>query len=140
VRILFVFLICSTFALAQTDWQRWEKKEPNYSLDETSLNDTSKHSKTIVDYTQSFYQYFISDLDGDNCAFHPSCSHFFVEGVKQSNLLKGTLMFAYRFTRDLNLFKSLSGYSYYYTGKFYDPAENYLLDYNKITFRKSNSN
>ncbi len=85
---------------------------------------------------RNIYGFLISDLDGDNCPFYPSCSHFFVRAVRQTNLLQGSLMFADRFTRDSNIFKDLSQYPVRVHGRLYDPVFLYTLDSTQIDIRK----
>ena len=131
--IIFVFLINVT---AQTDWVRWEKAKVDYSInlggkDKSDQGDSSSSSLTIL---KDGYSFFISDLDGDNCPFYPTCSSFFVESVSETNIVKGTLMFADRFTRDSNLFKTHEHYPIHISGKFYDPTFNYLLQDSSIIY------
>ena len=92
------------------DWQKWGKENYSYRIpeDQQQRNYSLKNENTCGTILKSFadiYWFFISDVDGDNCSFNPTCSAFFVQAVKETNILQGTLMFADRFTRDLNLFK-----------------------------------
>lgn len=138
VSILFSLLIAVS-SVAQTDWQRWEKSEPDYlkksfysqrdySYSENSLSYI--FTKTLI----NAYWLLISDVDGDNCPFFPSCSSFFVQSVQQTNLIQGTLMFFDRFTRDSNPFNRESHYPVYKNFRFYDPPELYSLDIKKIKY------
>jgi putative component of membrane protein insertase Oxa1/YidC/SpoIIIJ protein YidD len=104
-----IFLIIILFSIplfAQTEAGRWESRKPDYKIllnaDKDYSLDTSSFGNTLLSGFQNTYYFLISDLDGDNCPFIPTCSHFFVIAVKETNLLKGFLMFADRFTRDLN--------------------------------------
>lgn len=45
------------------------------------------------------YRYFISPLLGDNCRFHPSCSHYAVDAVREHGALRGTALAARRLAR-----------------------------------------
>ena len=135
---MFSFLIVAS-SVAQTDWQRWEKSEPNYQKEHSfsqrdySYRDNSFSyiiSKTLI----NAYWFLISDVDGDNCPFHPSCSSFFVQSVEETNLLQGTLMFFDRFTRDSNPVGREEHYPVYKNYRFYDPPTLYALDKNKINF------
>ena len=136
------FLIASIFivsiAQAQTDWVKWEAKQISYELKKESETNTrsnfSGFSAKIISAAKTVYKVMFSDLDGDNCPFHPSCSQFYVDAVGETNLLKGTLMFVDRFTRDINFFKGLNDYPKYSSNKFFDPAVNYTLDQSKIIF------
>jgi len=132
-----------SMVLAQTDWTRWEAKSVSYEIkSEKDLQPVVSVSGTLgklISAVRSVYKFFISDLDGDNCPFYPSCSQFYVDAVNETNLIKGTLMFIDRFTRDINFFKGLNSYPLHSTGKFFDPAYNYILDYRKINFQSSNT-
>jgi putative component of membrane protein insertase Oxa1/YidC/SpoIIIJ protein YidD len=79
------------------------------------------------------YWFFISGVDGDNCPFQPSCSSFFVESVKETNLIQGILMFADRFTRDINFYKREEHYPRAGNGRYFDPASLYTLKKEKIS-------
>jgi putative component of membrane protein insertase Oxa1/YidC/SpoIIIJ protein YidD len=118
------------------DWQKWGKAEYSYQIsDETSNRDYSikneNFGSTILKSFADVYWFFISDVDGDNCSFSPTCSSFFIGAVKETNIFQGTLMFADRFTRDLNLFK-INHYPRVRDGHFYDPVSYYTLDNTKI--------
>ncbi len=138
IQLVFSFLIVAG-AAAQTDWQRWEKAEPHYLKDFTlserdySYQDNSLSyllSKTFV----NVYWLLISDVDGDNCPFHPSCSSFFIQSVEETNLIQGTLMFFDRFTRDSNPVGREDHYPVYKNFRYYDPPSLYTLDEKKIKF------
>jgi putative component of membrane protein insertase Oxa1/YidC/SpoIIIJ protein YidD len=131
MKTFLVFIILCTPLLAQTDWGKWETAEVSYELrpiDKKNYQfDTGSLDGLIMSSMKNIYYFTISDLDGDNCPFYPSCSNFYVSAVKQTNIFQGTLMFADRFTRDSNLFKSRNHYKYYSHGKFHDPVELYTL-------------
>lgn len=124
--------MASTLSYAQTDWVRWDAVEVSYKISNASSKNiiTQKQSSGsgIISFLRNTYALFISDLDGDNCPFYPSCSHFFVQAVSESGMIKGPLMFADRFMRDLNFFKSKNSYPIHRIGKFYDPVANYTLN------------
>ncbi len=80
------------------------------------------------------YWIFISDVDGDNCSFSPTCSNFFIQSVQQTNLFQGTIMFFDRFTRDMDIFKKYNQYPRVTDGHFYDPPSLYTLDETKINY------
>ena len=141
MRILFFILAITTNILvAQVDWNRWEKAEVDYSLT-TKGDDGNSHQRntsSILGTLKRGYSFFISNLDGDNCPFYPTCSTFFVESVSETNILKGTLMFADRFTRDSNLFKSHEHYPTHISGRLYDPIMNYTLEDSTIIYYPRN--
>jgi putative component of membrane protein insertase Oxa1/YidC/SpoIIIJ protein YidD len=80
------------------------------------------------------YWIFISDVDGDNCAFSPSCSSFFIESVKETNIFQGTVMFADRLTRDTNFINRQFRYPFSKNGRLYDVPSNYKLDAAEIKY------
>ncbi len=134
-----LLLLFATYSFAQTDWQHWEAKSVSYELQSADKKDYSVDSSnayaSVLSILRNGYYFLISDLDGDNCPFNPSCSSFFVDAVKETNLFQGILMFADRFTRDLNFLRSHSQYPLKINGKFFDPAYNYTLNLQKIKFQ-----
>jgi len=116
---------------AQTDWRRWEKAEINYPEKtdyqerDYSIN-MSDPIEILLKSPAVVYWFFVSDVDGDNCPFEPSCSSFFLASVKASNLFEGTLMFADRFTRDINIFNRRN-YHVTKNRRLSDPPGKYLL-------------
>lgn len=128
---LIIIFICIPI-LSQTETNHWKTSEPDYRLKthfEKDYNlDSENFSTTLVSAAQIAYYKIFSDYDGDNCPFYPSCSAFFVQSVEQTNLIKGSLMFADRFTRDLNLFKVFNDYPLHSTGKFSDPVYKYSFN------------
>ena len=135
-KIFLLILLISTIGFSQTDWERWGAKEVSY-LEPVPVKtkytlDNSSIENFIISSSRSAYKFFISDLDGDNCPFHPTCSSFFVEAVKETNIFQGALMFADRFTRDLNLIKVKNQYPLTKDYHFYDPVDNYTLNPSRI--------
>ena len=133
-----IFMIFCSVLSAQTDWVRWEGKTVSYQIPSSDHHeyrvDNSSFGMKTLSALRNTYYFLVSDLDGDNCPFYPTCSAFLVQAVKETNILKGTLMFADRFTRDINFFKGSDHYPYYGNGKFYDPAENYTLRKEQINY------
>lgn len=135
--LLLVIMLTFSLLKAQTDFEKWSAKEIPYTI--LSSNDykyekTTGFVNTLIKTSQSIYKFLFSDLDGDNCPFYPSCSKFFDESIRTTNILKGTLMFVDRFTRDVNFFKGNTHYPRYVNGKFYDPVINYTLIPQKINY------
>ncbi|MEG8947647.1 membrane protein insertion efficiency factor YidD [Rosettibacter firmus] len=122
---LCVFLFTITLCKAQSDWIKWDKVVVSYKIHNES-NSSQKNEKDALTFSKAIYNFFISDLDGDNCPFNPSCSEFFIEAVRKTDILQGTLIFVDRFTRELNLFKRINGYPKLMNGKLYDPVTNYF--------------
>ncbi|MBS3945048.1 MAG: membrane protein insertion efficiency factor YidD [Melioribacter sp.] len=130
--IIFCLLLVPTLSKAQTDWVKWDAVEVSYKISNASSKNiiTQKQNtgSGIISFLRNIYGFFISELDGDNCPFYPSCSHFFVQAISESGMIKGPLMFADRFIRDLNFFKGKNSYPIHRIGKFYDPVSNYTLN------------
>jgi putative component of membrane protein insertase Oxa1/YidC/SpoIIIJ protein YidD len=124
-RIIFLFFIFTTFVAAQQESKRWSRTVVSYEI--KNADEANNKHETESDLLSSIhwaYKYFVSDLDGDNCPFAPSCSVFFIQAAKQTNLLKASLMFADRFMRDTNIFNR-ENYIKNSSGKLIDTIENY---------------
>ena len=139
-KYFFLFLFIAQLGIySQTDWVRWEKSDPSY----TTKNDYQEReydlsmqspSDVIVKPIINSYWFFVSDVDGANCPFHPSCSSFLVQSLKETNPLQGVVMFFDRFTRDTNVFGRNEHYPRYGKNHFYDPVTLYTLDEEQINF------
>ena len=143
--ILILLALLSASLFAQPEQARWEKADISYEFRSPSKKEYKMDTESVRGFVfsglKNIYYFTFSDLDGDNCPFHPSCSSFYVSAVKKTNILKATLMFADRFTRDSNLFKSHAQYPHYAFGKLADPVEIYTLRDDIINFipQKSHS-
>ena len=139
LKYMIIFFIISSSLFAQTDWEHWGKAEISYEIKKDSFSEETKVENPgfvagALSLLRAGYAFLISDVDGDNCPFYPSCSNFFVKAVKEEGLFKGILMFADRFTRDMNILKSSNQYPLHASGRFYDPVENYSLIESKIIY------
>ena len=136
--LLFVFI--SQLAIySQTDWVKWEKSDPTYQLKDDYLEreydlSIESASDVIVKPVTNAYWFFISDVDGANCPFQPSCSSFLVQSVKKTNIFQGVVMFFDRFTRDTNIFGRHEHYPRYGKHHFYDPVSLYTLEEEGINY------
>jgi putative component of membrane protein insertase Oxa1/YidC/SpoIIIJ protein YidD len=136
--LLFVFI--SQLAIySQKDWVKWEKSDPTYQLKGDYLEreydlSIESASDVIVKPVMNAYWFFISDVDGANCPFQPSCSSFLVQSVKKTNIFKGVAMFFDRFTRDTNIFGRHEHYPRYGKHHFYDPVLLYTLEEESINY------
>ena len=132
-KYLFLVLFFLQFTIfSQTDWIRWEKSDPSYQVPEPYLErqydlKIESASDLLLKPLLNSYWFFISDVDGANCPFYPSCSRFFLESVKQTNFVQGTLMFFDRFTRDTNIIDRQKHYPFYDRQHLYDPVTLYTL-------------
>lgn len=105
-----------------------QKPSPEYETERResiSFFDQTNPIKMIFVGLIGAYRFFLSSLDGSNCQFRPSCSHFAVEAIRK-NLVTGVLLTGDRLIR-CNPFTP---------GKYdltedethhYDPVENYEL-------------
>lgn len=137
--IILFFFISITSAFSQTDFVKWERADFRYEQPvEQTRRDYSFESADAGEFiTKSLtnaYWFFISDVDGDNCPFRPSCSVFLLESVRETNVFQATFMFFDRFTRDVNLFKGKNHYPRLKNGYYFDPAVNYTLVSEKINY------
>lgn len=133
ISFLIIFLFIGINLFAQTDYQRWEKKPYNLTKENLSVQREYKFTgDNAVDFVVtsgiSLYWFFISDLDGANCPYEPSCSSFLVQSIKKTNPLTGTILFFDRFTRDMNLFDRDVNYPITKRGQLYDPPEHYIFN------------
>ncbi len=141
--IVIILILLSSSIFAQTETEHWQQKktdckiiqhtEKDYSVDTSSLG------ITLLSGFVNTYYFLISDLDGDNCPFTPTCSNFFVQSVKETNIFQGILMFSDRFTRDLN-FIEREKYPRTKEGRLIDLPQNYTLNEDEIVIlRNKNS-
>lgn len=136
---LLYILIFQFTIYSQTDWVRWEKSDPTYQIEDTFLDrnydlSIESASDVIVKPVINAYWFFISDVDGANCPFNPSCSSFLAQSIKETNIFQGTLMFFDRFTRDTNVFGRHEHYPRFGKKHLYDPVSLYTLNEEKIKY------
>lgn len=123
----------------KTRWTKWGKAGYSYAVQNNfghrnfSFDETSPQ-RFMLKSMLNAYWFFISDVDGDNCSFNPTCSNFFLKSVEMTNIFQGTLMFFDRFTRDMDIFGKSERYPYASNGYFYDPPSLYTLNNNKIRY------
>ncbi len=137
IKYILLIIFGFTFSLsAQTDWEKWEGKNHDYTkkiFEEEQAKLKSKNIFSMAAYgSKIVYKKLFSDYDGENCPFTPSCSNYYVEAVEDAGVFKGTFMFFDRFLRDSNLFLDRSRYIVSINKKLYDPINNYLLIPSKI--------
>jgi len=142
--LLTVILLMTVTVNSQTDWVRWEKSDVSYQIKDNYLDreydlSIKSASDIIVKPVINAYWFFISDVDGANCPFQPSCSSFLVQSIRETNPFQGVVMFFDRFTRDTNVFGRDEHYPKYGKRHFYDPITLYTLDTNKIKFIPANT-
>ncbi len=137
--LLFILFISQVAIYSQTDWVRWEKSDLTYQLKNNYLEreydlSIESVSDVIVKPFINAYWFFVSDVDGANCPFQPSCSSFLVQSIKETNVFQGVVMFFDRFTRDTNIFGRHEHYPRYGKNHFYDPVSLYTLEDENINY------
>ncbi|HRI45672.1 MAG TPA: membrane protein insertion efficiency factor YidD [Ignavibacteriaceae bacterium] len=138
--LMIIFLINNNTSIKCQDREIiFIKKEINYTAEESfplrdSTNSNSSSIDKVINSLLFIYSKTISEHDGDNCPFHPSCSSFFLDAVQKTDLISGTLLFADRFTRDTNPIKSSRKHFLLPNGKLYDPVKKYLLKSERFIF------
>ena len=139
MKFILFFLFISFTLYAQTDIKKWGKAETSYQIQPAGSERSygiEKGSATdmFVSGLTHTYWIFISDVDGDNCPFSPSCSSFFIESVKETNIIQGILMFADRLTRDTDFIDRQLRYPVAKNGRLYDVPSNYKLNSAEIKY------
>ncbi|MCU0333000.1 MAG: membrane protein insertion efficiency factor YidD [Ignavibacteriaceae bacterium] len=139
---LTIFLLSALFissSFCQIEKLKWQKADVSY---EKQIHDKKRNYSFESDNAGEFlakslanaYWFFISDVDGENCPFRPSCSSFLLQSAKETNIFQASLMFFDRFTRDMNLAKGHVHYPIVSSGHFYDPPQNYTLNQGRINY------
>lgn len=105
--VLQVFLVCGTAFAA-------EKAAPN---DRVVKNDRGDP------WFFSFYNRYISPVDGDRCSMHPSCSRYSAEAFKRYGLFMGWIMTSDRLVRCGGDKKKLSPILINNKIRFHDPVD-----------------
>ena len=134
-----IFLTAAGNIFSQSEWKKWGKADYSYELPSNEgKRDYSLDEKgagnILLKSAADAYWIFISDVDGDNCSFSPTCSSFFLQAVHQTDIVQGALMFFDRFTRDMDIYKKYDQYPRVKDGHFYDPPALYTLNKNKIKY------
>ncbi|MBN1301572.1 MAG: membrane protein insertion efficiency factor YidD [Melioribacteraceae bacterium] len=136
VRLVVVLFFISQCMIAQSELKKWIKLDATYETEQPARSGyiikNKEAGSLLLSVFKITYNFLISDLDGDNCPFYPTCSQFFIQSVEETNLVKGALMFADRFTRDTNIFKRYPYYPLHKSGRLYDPVHNYKLNFSDV--------
>ena len=139
LKVIIFSLLFITPAFCQIENLKWRKADLSY---EKPINQSPRDYSFEADNAGEFltkslanaYWFFISDVDGDNCPFRPSCSSFLIQSAKETNIFQGSLMFFDRFTRDMNIAKGHDHYPKVSAGYYYDPPQNYTLNQGRIKY------
>lgn len=136
---LFLLIIFTSSAFCQVENLKWQKADISYEIpihyNKRNYSFESENaSELLAKALANAYWFFISDVDGDNCPFRPSCSSFLIQSIQKTNIFQASLMFFDRFTRDMNIAKGHDHYPRVSAGYYYDPAHNYTLNQGKIKY------
>jgi len=135
----FALNVFTSSTYCQLDNLKWQKADLSYEKQtHHSKRDYSFEAENANEFlTKSLtntYWFFISDFDGDNCPFRPTCSSFLLQSAKETNIFQASLMFFDRFTRDMNIAKGHDHYPRAIDGYYYDPPQNYTLNQGRIKY------
>jgi len=138
LNLFLVILLLTTSAFCQIENLKWQKENISYEKPDQFRNrnysfQSDNAGEFIKKSLVNTYWFFISDVDGDNCAFQPTCSSFFINATEETNIFQGALMFSDRLIRDSNPFK-INHYPRDKSGHYYDPAYNYTLSRGRIKY------
>lgn len=130
--IIFILLF-TTFNFMSYSWAQeieplfWNKKDINYIKEVVSDKVFYEHSeeKSFIHLSFNLYKELISKFDGENCPFIPSCSEFFLEAYKRTNIINSILLLSDRFQREINPFKK-DNYQIC-NNRFIDRVEEYIF-------------
>jgi putative component of membrane protein insertase Oxa1/YidC/SpoIIIJ protein YidD len=139
LNLLSIFLLLTTSTFCQIENLKWQKADPSYLKPAKQANrdysfEADNAGEFIAKSMANAYWFFISDVDGDNCPFRPTCSAFLLRSIKETNIFQSSLMFFDRFTRDMNIAKGHDHYPRVSAGYYYDPAQNYTLNQGRIKY------
>jgi len=141
ISVIFFIIVSFSHLSAQTDWVRWERLDNYYlinyddnirRIESTVISKNDNSSENFAKTFVKFYKITISDFDGDNCRFNPSCSEFLAESMRLTNSFNSILLFFDRLTRDSNIFSS--GKYKIVNNRFFDPPSEYIF-FNSNSFQ-----
>ncbi|MBK6681834.1 MAG: membrane protein insertion efficiency factor YidD [Ignavibacteriales bacterium] len=122
-------VLCGLFN-SQSFTQSWEPKPIDYTEE---IQAKSKYYKIEGDIPEAAfkllvngYRLFISEPDGENCPFNPSCSRFFVEALGQTNIIEAFLLTSDRLIRDTSFGNKFKHYHIDKYGYLVDPPSRYI--------------
>ncbi len=136
--VVLIIMIINGILFSQSNNLKWQKADISYEkqiqYDKRNYSFESENAGEFVAKSiTNAYWFFISDVDGDNCSFQPTCSSFFIDATIETNIFQGTLMFADRLTRDLNPSRR-DNYPRMKSRHYVDPVTNYTLNQGRINY------
>ncbi len=92
--LIIICLIYPIKIFAQSDWIKWGKANYSYLVRENFQHrdyslDKKNLGRVLLKTFADAYWLVISDVDGDNCSFNPTCSNFFLQSVEKTNIVQG---------------------------------------------------
>jgi putative component of membrane protein insertase Oxa1/YidC/SpoIIIJ protein YidD len=135
----FALNVFTSSSYCQLNDLKWQKADLSYEKEtHDNKRDYSFESENPGEFLAkslaNAYWFFISDVDGDNCPFRPTCSSFLIQSAKETDIFQAFLMFFDRFTRDMNIAKGHNHYPRVNDGYYYDPPQNYTLNQGRIKY------
>lgn len=139
LKLVLIFFLFTSSAFCQVENLKWQKADISYEKPTKQTHrdysfEADNAGEFITKSLTNAYWFFISDVDGDNCPFRPTCSSFLLHSSKETNIFQALLMFFDRFTRDMNIMKRQDHYPRVSEGFYYDPPHNYTLNQGKIKY------
>lgn len=124
---LLLCLVCLGSLRAQHSPVKWGKASIHYTEQAKQTNQTTPSGGALSAVIWLYHVGF-SEADGDHCPFAPTCSHFLLTAVHETNFLQGLCMFMDRFTRDSNPVNRDGNYHFNMAaGRYEDPVSRYIL-------------
>jgi putative component of membrane protein insertase Oxa1/YidC/SpoIIIJ protein YidD len=122
-------VLCGLFPY-YVNGQNWEKKPIDYT---DTIRTQVKYYELKGDIPEvamkllvNGYRLFISEPDGENCPFKPSCSRFLIEALKRTNLFEAILLASDRLIRDTSFSDKYKHYPSDKHGYLIDPPNRYI--------------
>jgi putative component of membrane protein insertase Oxa1/YidC/SpoIIIJ protein YidD len=127
ISLVFCLLLFGNL-FAQQALQKWGKGTVHYTDQPAVQAENRQNDGGLLKSVMWFYHVGISEADGEHCPFNPTCSHFFLVAVHETNFFQGLCMFMDRFTRDSYPLNREKNYPFDpVTRHFNDPVEKYIL-------------
>ncbi len=118
--MLSISTLAQAWQPAQLDWgEELPMKKKYYDLEGNA-------GEVVFKILVNGYRLFISEPDGENCPFNPSCSRFFIESLQQTNIFEAVLMTSDRLIRDTSFGDKYKHYHVDKFGRLIDPPSRYL--------------
>ncbi|TET45995.1 membrane protein insertion efficiency factor YidD [candidate division TA06 bacterium] len=120
MKVVIVFLLvisASGWPVSNASEEPWEPPPVDRSI-EPEKSEVPKETTVlgfVIDTAISAYQFFLSDQQGDVCAFAPSCSQYAQQAIDSCGLILGAIMTADRLQR-------CNWFTWSYAPRYYRPV------------------